>query len=101
MASKLFKNEGKKYIVTTNRAGGKAVELSAKETLAKYIVTCTFNNTYYATGEEHLDELKSTINSIANSRSSITLRITSISQPHLIQLVYPWVNTILRHRLIL
>ena len=67
MASKLFKNEGKKYIVTTNRAGGKAVELSAKETLAKYIVTCTFNNTYYATGEEHLDELKSTINSIGDN----------------------------------
>lgn len=66
MASKLFKNE-KAVKTVTNRAGGKAVGLSDKETLAKYVVTCTFNDTYYATGKEHLDELKSTIDSISDN----------------------------------
>lgn len=66
MANKnVFKSAGSKKVVTVkNRAGGSAVALNAKETLAKYVVTCTFNNTYYATGKEHLDELKDTISNI-------------------------------------
>lgn len=66
MANKnVFKSAGsKKVVVVKNRAGGSAVALNAKETLAKYVVTCTFNNTYYATGKEHLDELKDTISKI-------------------------------------
>lgn len=63
MASKVFKNVTVIKSVP-NRAGGQAVALNEKETLAKYIVTCTFNNTYYATGKEHLDELRSTIDKI-------------------------------------
>jgi 60 kDa SS-A/Ro ribonucleoprotein len=66
MANKnVFKSAGSKKVVTVkNRAGGSAVALNAKETLAKYVVTCTFNDTYYASGKEHLDELKDVISKI-------------------------------------
>lgn len=67
MASRVFKNEKEKIKTVTNRAGGKAVELSDKETLAKYIVTCTFNDTYYATAKEHVEELKDVISRISDT----------------------------------
>lgn len=70
MANKnVFKPTGvKKVVVKKNRAGGNAAALNAKETLAKYIVTCTFNGTYYASGEEHLKELKETIEAVDDNQ---------------------------------
>lgn len=41
----------------TNRAGGKAYQLSAKQALAQYAATGCFGNVYYASAETQLDEL--------------------------------------------
>lgn len=43
---------------TVNEAGGKAYSLSSKEKLAQFAVTCTFNNAYYSSANDQLDELK-------------------------------------------
>ena len=43
---------------TTNRAGGVAYQMSDKHALVQYAVTNTFNNTYYAKAEEHLNEVR-------------------------------------------
>lgn len=66
MASKVFKNT-KVSNQVVNRAGGTSVELTAKEALAKYAVTCTFNDTYYAKGEEHLKEIKGIVDQITDN----------------------------------
>jgi len=39
---------------TVNEAGGLAYNLSAEAALAQYVCTGTFNNTFYATGDEQL-----------------------------------------------
>lgn len=39
---------------TVNHAGGKAYELTAKQALAQYAVTGTFNDTYYTKGADQL-----------------------------------------------
>ena len=67
MASKVFKNKSNVVKTVKNRAGGNSVELTNKETLAKYVTTCTFNDTYYASGEKLLDEIKSVIDSITDN----------------------------------
>lgn len=65
--SKVFKNASKTVKTVANRAGGTSVSLTEKEALAKYVVTCTFNDTYYASGQEHLDELKEIIDKISDN----------------------------------
>ena len=67
MASKVFKNKSNVVKTVKNRAGGNSVELTNKEILAKYVTTCTFNDTYYASGEKLLDEIKSVIDSITDN----------------------------------
>lgn len=42
---------------TTNRAGGKAYKLGSKAALAQYAATGTFNDGFYATAENILDEV--------------------------------------------
>lgn len=41
----------------TNRAGGKAYKLGEKAALAQYACTGTFNDTFYATGEDQIMEV--------------------------------------------
>lgn len=43
---------------TTNRAGGVAYKMPDKHALVQYAVTNTFNNTFYAKGKEHLNEVR-------------------------------------------
>lgn len=40
-----------------NRAGGPAYQFSDEQALIQKAVTCTFNGTFYATAQEHLDEV--------------------------------------------
>lgn len=40
--------------MTKNLAGGNAYDLSAQAALAQYAVTCTFNNSFYASAEDHI-----------------------------------------------
>lgn len=49
---------------TRNRAGGLAYKMSDKHALVQYAVTNTFNNTYYAKAEEHLDQVKDLCNKV-------------------------------------
>lgn len=42
---------------TTNRAGGRAYKLGEKAALAQYAATGTFNDTFYAKGEDQVDEV--------------------------------------------
>lgn len=42
---------------TVNEAGGRAYKMSDREALAQFAVTGTFNNTYYATGQDQLDKV--------------------------------------------
>jgi 60 kDa SS-A/Ro ribonucleoprotein len=44
---------------TINKAGGKAFSLSSENALAQLAVTGTFNNTYYVSGEDQLQKIKS------------------------------------------
>lgn len=43
---------------TKNRAGGRAYKLDDAETLAQYVVTSCFNDSYYASGREQLDRVQ-------------------------------------------
>lgn len=43
---------------TVNHAGGAAYKLSDEHSLAQYVVTSCFNQTYYASAEEQLDKIK-------------------------------------------
>lgn len=43
---------------TVNEAGGAAYSLNAENALAQLLVTGTFNNTYYVSGEEQLKKIK-------------------------------------------
>lgn len=58
--AKLFSTKGKsvKKADTVNKAGGRAYNLTDAEALCQYVVTSTFNDVYYATGKEQLDEVK-------------------------------------------
>jgi len=49
---------------THNEAGGRAYSLTAKEALAQYAVTGTFNNTAYATGKSQLDKVKELVGQV-------------------------------------
>ena len=42
---------------TVNAAGGKAYKLDDAETLCQFVVTSCFNDVYYATGRDQLDEV--------------------------------------------
>lgn len=42
---------------TVNKAGGRAYKLTDAETLAQYVVTSCFNDVYYASAKEQLDEV--------------------------------------------
>lgn len=50
---------------TVNRAGGRAYDLSAEEKLCQYAVTSTFNDVFYATGKEQLDEVKQLVDQVS------------------------------------
>lgn len=49
---------------TINAAGGAAYAMSAKEALAQYVVTATFNGTFYANADEHVDQCLALCNQI-------------------------------------
>lgn len=51
---------------TVNRAGGAAYALGDKAALAQYAATGTFNDAFYATGEENLDEVISILSRITD-----------------------------------
>ena len=60
MASKtLFKTTNTLPANTVNKAGGIAYSLSDKEALAQLVTTGCLNQTYYATADEQLDQIKS------------------------------------------
>ena len=46
---------------TYNEAGGKAYSLPAKEALAQFASTGTFNNTFYASGQDQMDKVQKLI----------------------------------------
>ncbi len=50
-----------------NLAGGKAYSLSAKQALAQFAVTGTFNGTFYASGEDQLKAMKGFVNQVEPS----------------------------------
>lgn len=56
MANALFSS--RPQATERNAAGGVAYKLSDEETLAQYVLTGTFNGTYYVSGETQLDEIK-------------------------------------------
>ncbi len=47
-----------------NEAGGVAYQMTDKHALAQYIVTGTFNGTFYATADEHLDVVKGLVDKV-------------------------------------
>lgn len=49
---------------TINRAGGTAYKFDDEHALCQYVVTGTFNGTYYATAQEQLDEVKKLVGKI-------------------------------------
>ena len=48
-----------------NAAGGKAYSTSAEYQLAQYVVTGTFNGTYYARADQHLERMKELTNQVS------------------------------------
>lgn len=55
---------GVKEADTTNAAGGKAYAMSAKNALAQLACTGTFNNTFYATADSQLAEVKKLVSQV-------------------------------------
>ncbi len=50
--------------LTTNQAGGKAYSMSNEHALCQFVVTGTFNGTYYANSEDQLAEVKKLVDSV-------------------------------------
>lgn len=53
-----------KLATTRNKAGGLAYNFSDAEKLCQYAVTSTFNDVFYASGKEQLDEVKALVNKV-------------------------------------
>lgn len=51
---------------TVNKAGGLAYSLDSEKALCQYVVTCCFNNTYYSSTSELLDELKKIVSGVSS-----------------------------------
>lgn len=49
---------------TTNRAGGRAYKLKAKETLAQYAAVGCFGDTFYTSAKDQLDEIQSVLDQV-------------------------------------
>lgn len=65
MASRtLFKSVPKVTNLSVNEAGGKCYNFKDEHALAQYIVTGTFNDTYYASGTEQLDKVKALLSGV-------------------------------------
>jgi len=50
--------------LVANRAGGKSYNLSSEQALAQYAVTCTFNGSYYADADKHLETVKGLLSEV-------------------------------------
>lgn len=61
MNKELFCQPNKKIATARNNAGGKAYEKSNEQILATYAFTSVLGNTYYTTGEDQLNTLKSVL----------------------------------------
>lgn len=78
MNNRLFSTQTKAPVAdAVNEAGGLAYQLSDKEALAKFACTGTFNDTYYASGQNQLDTLIEMANRVSDNKFLADLAIYS------------------------
>lgn len=60
---------------TTNRAGGAAYTLSDKEALAQLVMTGTFNNTFYASAADQIDNVKTLLDRLGEANAEFIAKL--------------------------
>lgn len=60
---------------TVNNAGGAAYSLSDKEALAQLVMTGTFNNTFYTTASQQVDNVKTLLNKLGSANAEFIAKL--------------------------
>ena len=60
---------------TTNRAGGAAYTLSDKEALAQLVMTGTFNNTFYASASDQINNVKTLLDRLGTANAEFVAKL--------------------------